>query len=327
MRLRSAGHSEPGQRPAPPMPRPVNRLAHPARIRALWLFSILALAALLGCSTQTRHRWLTFFFDGVPPLGAQTNPPPAVAYDEDGRPLILTAPATTATPAAAPPYTRHPPYEDRQCTECHESRFSVRLKGTQLQICFACHDDFLPNLKVKHQPAENGDCTACHDSHGSPLPKMLTKPVPALCADCHDDPLAKGNVKHQPVENGDCAACHAAHGSAQKGLLPKPAAALCWDCHDNFLEKAAFKHQPVEDGDCASCHVPHASPHKGLLTKADPQVCFECHETADLAKVEAHRDQLEQTCSRCHDPHVGAEKFLLKPGVARPAPPATARAK
>jgi predicted CXXCH cytochrome family protein len=307
-------------------PAGTRRAVTPARVRALWLAGILTLAALAGCTTETKHRWLTFFFDGVPPVGAETNPPPAIAYDEEGRAVGVFMPSTNAAPAPAPPFTRHPPYEDRQCTECHESKFSVRLKGTQLQVCFACHENFLPALKVKHQPAENGECTACHDSHGSPLPKMLTKAVPALCAECHDDVLAKGAVKHQPVENGECSACHAAHGSAQKGLLPKPQAALCWDCHDNFLAQARFKHQPVEDGDCASCHAPHASPHKGLLVKADPQVCFECHETADLAKVAAHRDQLDQACSRCHDPHAGAEKFLLKPGVAPPASPATASA-
>ncbi len=308
-------------------PRPGRRSLQPAQVRALWLAALLGLAALAGCSTQTKHRWLTFFFDGVPPIGAETNPPPAIAYDEEGRPVGVFAPSTNAAPAPAPPFTRHPPYEDRQCTECHESRFSVQLKGTQLQVCFACHDDFLAAVKVRHQPAENGECSACHDSHGSPLPKMLTRPVPALCAECHEDALAGAAVKHQPVENGECSACHSAHGSDQKGLLSKPLAALCWDCHDNFLQQAAFKHQPVEDGDCASCHRPHAGPQRALLTKPDPQVCLECHETADLARVEAHRDQLEQACSRCHDPHAGAEKFFLKPGVARPAAGSTASAK
>lgn len=329
MRLRNAGKSVfAGPTPRDGSACAAGRAANAARVRALWLAGVVALAALAGCSTQTKHRWLTFFFDGVPPIGAETNPPPAaIAYDEEGRPVGVFLPSTNAAPAPAPPFTRHPPYEDRQCTECHESKFSVRLKDTQLKVCFACHDDFLAALKVKHQPAENGECTACHDSHGSPLPKMLTKAVPALCSECHDDVLAKGAVKHQPVENGECSACHAAHGAAQKGLLPKPAAALCWDCHDNFLQNAPFKHQPVEDGECASCHLPHAGPNKALLVKADPQVCFECHETADLAKVAAHRDQLEQACSRCHDPHAGKEKFFLKPGVARPAAASTASAK
>ena len=43
-----------------------------------------------GCSTQTKQKWLTFFFDGVPVPGAGTNAVPKVAYDEDGRPIAPT---------------------------------------------------------------------------------------------------------------------------------------------------------------------------------------------------------------------------------------------
>jgi predicted CXXCH cytochrome family protein len=267
MRLRNAGKSVfAGPTPRDGSACAAGRAANAARVRALWLAGVVALAALAGCSTQTKHRWLTFFFDGVPPIGAETNPPPAaIAYDEEGRPVGVFLPSTNAAPAPAPPFTRHPPYEDRQCTECHESKFSVRLKDTQLKVCFACHDDFLAALKVKHQPAENGECTACHDSHGSPLPKMLTKAVPALCSECHDDVLAKGAVKHQPVENGECASCHLPHAGPNKALLVKADPQVCFECHETAdLAKVAAHRDQLEQA-CSRCHDPHAGKEKFFL--------------------------------------------------------------
>jgi predicted CXXCH cytochrome family protein len=120
------------------------------------LFCLLcALAVFVGCTTEKKQRWLTFFFDGVPGPGDATNRT-AVVYDENGRPLDRTPAAPTSTAAAAKPkFVAHPPYEDHKCNECHESRFSVKMKGTQRQVCFACHEDFLEKAKVRHQPAEN----------------------------------------------------------------------------------------------------------------------------------------------------------------------------
>src|SRR5947209_4789829 len=84
-----------------------------------------AVAILVGCSTQSKHKWMTRFFDGVPVPGASTNRGPVVRYDEDGHPMgILTPLPTNVAAAVAPPFTRHPPYEERKCTECHESKYS-----------------------------------------------------------------------------------------------------------------------------------------------------------------------------------------------------------
>jgi predicted CXXCH cytochrome family protein len=308
---------------SPPGPRP-----RKGKLKAC-LLVVCGLAVLAGCSTQKKEKWLTFFFDGV--HSSRGTNSPAIVYDEDGRPLDQT-PAVVRTNAVVKIlFTAHPPYENKECTECHESRFSVKMKGPQRQVCFACHDDvekkFMP-AKVKHQPVENGECVSCHNPHGSANPKMLVQTGAKLCFTCHDDlekQLAQARVKHQPVENGECASCHDSHQSDIKKLLLKPYGKLCFDCHENIeqaLATAPFKHDPAANGECGACHSPHVSAEAGLLLKDRRQICFECHEEKDLAAVKAHAGTAQQSCVLCHDPHTGKDKFLLKPDASKlqPAP-------
>src|SRR5262252_7578229 len=168
-----------------------------------WVVGLCLIGALAGCSTEGKYKWLSFFFDGVPVPGA-TNAP-TIVYDENGRPLDTSkfVPTNVAAPIKAV-FTPHPPYEEKKCTECHESRFTVKMKGPQDKVCFSCHQElgktFTP-AKVKHQPAENGECSSCHDPHGSANPKMLVEKGEKLCAQCHEDlpkQLATAKVKHQP---------------------------------------------------------------------------------------------------------------------------------
>jgi predicted CXXCH cytochrome family protein len=281
-------------------------------------------AILAGCSTQTNRKWLTIFFDGVPGTGTATNAS-LVVLDENGKPLDRT-PAIQAAVAAPvkPKFTAHPPYEEKKCSECHESRFSVKMKGPQKQVCFSCHDDFLGKVKFKHQPVDNGECSSCHDPHGSANPKMLVQAGQTLCFQCHDEFPKTAKVKHQPVENGECLSCHSAHASDEKKLLIKPGAKLCFECHDDFqklLENAAFKHDPVANGDCNSCHGPHQSEFPKLLLKDPRKLCFECHEEKDMVKVKAHAQVEQKGCSDCHDPHLGKDKFFLKADAAKAEAP------
>src|SRR5262245_47798776 len=70
---------------------------------------LFCVAILVGCSTETKHKWLTFFFDGVPSPGASTNAS-GVVYDENGRPLDRTVVVHTNAPAPKPFFDAHPPY-------------------------------------------------------------------------------------------------------------------------------------------------------------------------------------------------------------------------
>lgn len=293
--------------------RPPSERNHTFAVSLGVLFSF-GLVLLVGCATETKNKWLSRFFDGVPAAGA-TNAPAANPEDQVAVATTNGVVAVVAKPVIAP--TLHPPFHDGNCTECHESKFSQKMKGPMNTVCFSCHDDFLAKAKIKHQPVDTGDCKSCHDPHESPNKKLLLRTGKAMCLECHDDPLANGKIKHQAVESGDCLDCHSPHASNVKGLLKKPLAASCFDCHDDFLQTAKFKHAPAENGECMSCHAPHASDHKALLVKADPKMCFECHEPADVARVEAHKNSGTETCLQCHDPHGGADKNFLKPNAAK----------
>src|SRR5437762_519477 len=52
-------------------------------IRTCLFLSALCLAvAVIGCASEKKHKWMTFFFDGVPQTGSVTNGP-VVEYDEN----------------------------------------------------------------------------------------------------------------------------------------------------------------------------------------------------------------------------------------------------
>ena len=184
--------------------------------RALLLPPLAVLLLGAGCVTMTKHDWLCFFFDGVPGApGTPSAQKPAPEVDSEGYPVVLRP---VQPPGRAPKIYQHAPYADNTCTDCHESKFSQRLKKKSKELCFTCHDDFLAKAKVKHAPAEAGECLSCHNPHQSEQKALLTRKGKALCLECHED-ASTGKVKHAPVADGECLACHAPHQSEQKFLL------------------------------------------------------------------------------------------------------------
>lgn len=307
---------------------PVQSNPNPAwtRLRAGVACAVFGLAFLVGCSTQTKQKWLTFFFDGVPQPGAHTNAP--------AQPLgAQSVPTNAVAEAAAQPVKAklfiHPPYAKRECSVCHQSEFSQKMNGKPGEVCFTCHTDFLTKAKVKHQPVENGECASCHDPHQADNTNLLVRVGAKLCTECHDDiqqQLAKAKVKHQPAENGECVSCHSPHQSDNKKLLVKPDGKLCAECHDDLqkqIASAKSRHPPAADGDCAACHKPHAAEQSHLLAKSVPALCAECHEETDLQKVKQHQSAADQSaCLSCHDPHQSDRQHLLKAEAkASPRPP------
>src|SRR5208283_1636507 len=116
---------------------------------------------ITGCgTTATRHKWLTLFFDGVPP---ETSAHPAGGQLGPAAGPAKVAVAAKPAPPKPPPNVVHPPFAQNQCGKCHErSTISAGTKLPLRQLCFTCHKDFLTGMKVKHQPVDEADCTACH---------------------------------------------------------------------------------------------------------------------------------------------------------------------
>ena len=284
----------------------------------LWPSIMLAVLAAgflaLGCSSPTQRKWLSIFFDGVPPPGGRTNAP-AVATTATNSPSPAQAAGGFARPAewVEPAIFHHKPFLDQDCQQCHESKFSHRMKGPPKQVCFSCHTNFLEKAVVKHTPADSGECMACHDPHQSPNKFLLLATGKNACFECHDDFLENAKVKHAPAESGECLSCHTAHASAHKGLLVRAGQSLCFECHDDFTEKAKFKHTAVTE--CSACHKSHHSDEPGLLITSRGKLCLECHEVQDLARSKGHEQLDKQSCLDCHQHHIGEDKYLLKPAA------------
>lgn len=270
-----------------------------------------AILLTAGCASDTRHKWLTVFFDGVPPAGGKTNVPANVSAPAEAAPTN-----NVPTPAPLPPAdlsSVHPAFRDQKCSQCHQSNTGMGLKASQPALCWTCHKDFLAGAKVKHQPVMDGECLSCHDPHRSDNKKLLLKTGKELCMTCHDDPLVGKKFKHQAVEAGECLDCHSPHATNFKGLLKQSVKGTCADCHDD-ISKKKLVHQPVSDGDCLACHTPHASNNKFLVKKTGPGLCWDCHDNF-LEKAKFKHDAVD-SCTDCHNPHSTNEKSLLKKNVA-----------
>jgi len=171
-----------------------------------------ALVGGLSCAPEKQHEVLTFFFDGVPPLGGseqtKTAPKPAAA-----------SAATAAQPKPAPAGSEHKPTLDwNGCGVCHNQAASFALVKPLSQLCITCHADKTRQFPQMHGPVAVGECADCHDGHRSAYPHLQLKPVPQLCFECHDrtPPGQKTWGCPRPSDDADCMNCHNPHGGKDR---------------------------------------------------------------------------------------------------------------
>jgi predicted CXXCH cytochrome family protein len=170
---------------------------------------------LAGCSSETKHKWMTVFFDGVP--GSTGKP-------DSAQPKTPQGAGTNATPARLnlpeePLMFVHQPYAERKCVACHASDYSQRLKDDVSNICISCHKAFLVRAEFQHAPMEDGQCTICHASHQSKEKFLLIKNSRELCFDCHDPEEV---LKIKPCGESqavNCTVCHDPHQENQRFLI------------------------------------------------------------------------------------------------------------
>jgi predicted CXXCH cytochrome family protein len=178
--------------------------------------------AILGCglTPSQRHKLLTIFFEGVPPLDG---PPPAPAEARPPRP---------DADSGGPPkviLSWHPPYKDKACNACHIftsssnafSRQIISAKSIILKpvpiLCFSCHPDKAPTPEEldgawMHGPVAAGACTFCHNPHKTDTSFLLnTKPIRNLCQRCHESGQMHLGDAAPMGENQNCEECHTGH--------------------------------------------------------------------------------------------------------------------
>jgi predicted CXXCH cytochrome family protein len=168
---------------------------------------------LLSCDEVERHKALTFFFDGVPPLG------PEGLLEEPLDANALELAETGQTPA----WYVHEPRKD--CSNCHGKRkqrsFSsqIYLTAPVPKLCYNCHDDYTLSAAFVHGPVAVGQCLFCHNPHKSKIEHLLIAPEPGLCYQCHDKKTIELIAAHLPKQLSSCTDCHNAHASSTKALL------------------------------------------------------------------------------------------------------------
>ncbi len=169
-------------------------------------------AVLIGCDPVEKHKILSFFFDGVPPLLDPNAQVETAAQTEKIEPKQVKKTIFT-----------HEPYW--QCSKCHGERerrgFSrkVKLTASVPKLCYQCHDDYTKSGQFVHGPVAIGQCLFCHEHHHSKNQYLLKKPEPKLCFLCHQQKLIEVIPEHQNVPLAKCSRCHDAHASSSKALL------------------------------------------------------------------------------------------------------------
>lgn len=179
----------------------------------------LSLLFVLSCNEGERHEMLTFFFDGVPPLGGE------LGGSASGGVVDPNAPADPNRPPEVVWYQHEP---SLGCEGCHGDRkkrgFSrqVNLVAPVPDLCYQCHEHLQDLPGQVHGPVAVGACTFCHEPHRTSNKHLLKEPVPELCYQCHEaEVIAFLDSKHADPSYTNCTQCHEGHASENSGLLKK----------------------------------------------------------------------------------------------------------
>lgn len=172
------------------------------------------LGVLAGCDPVTRHKVTSTIFDGVPTL------PPAEQfcqeYHEKKSAEEKAGAVNKQTANAASVGSKHLPYDEKKCNNCHDKTQESGLIKPKNQLCFVCHPKIVAK-RMQHGPAAVGSCLECHDPHTSNYPFLLKAPPKEVCATCHAERRLAFEMHNKVTRTGMlCADCHDPHaGDAQ----------------------------------------------------------------------------------------------------------------
>lgn len=168
---------------------------------------------VINCNEVERHQALTFFFDGVPPLGQERL---------QKKPIDSALLQIEQVPPE-PLWYVHEPRKD--CTNCHDfSRQRIISVETYLhtpvpKLCYNCHTDYTVSAPYVHGPVAVGQCLQCHAHHKSKIRHLLNEPEPELCYKCHDLYAVELIPGHLTKQMSMCTNCHNPHSGSTKALL------------------------------------------------------------------------------------------------------------
>lgn len=257
---------------------------------------------MVACSVQKNYKTLSFFFDGVPEpvndsLMVQVD---TTLNDSLSADMLLAL-------NSVPEVYYHAPYQEKLCSDCHDSQVMGKLTTEQPELCYQCHTDYSTDYKTLHGPVEGGSCTECHDPHQSKINKLLRSEGESLCFTCHDEEGTLENTMHNIVDEKNCITCHNPHGGENQFVLQK---GTCYKCHDDFKNQYKVLHGPIAGGFCMECHTSHIEGTNNLKRQGQ-DLCFYCHDKNETLRNENHTDIGDSNCTECHNPHGGEDRFLF----------------
>ena len=185
---------------------------------------VVLIASISGCSRQTKHEVLTFFFTGVPPLEEEKK-----AETKEGKAGEI--PTTEKKVVSKAKLFSHTPYRLRMCDQCHRTsayfgrfrkkgpprtvstgRGSAGLLVVPLkELCVKCHKYMSTSSVFKeglwlHAPAAQGNCTICHGPHQTEYPNVLLVKLDKMCTQCHSEGFMMDSADHR--KSTECLSCH-----------------------------------------------------------------------------------------------------------------------
>jgi predicted CXXCH cytochrome family protein len=172
--------------------------------------------ALLSCTPEQKHRTLTFFFDGVPPLHPAGEPAEKGTVPEQVRKTVERPRVKQEI------WSEHEPMKDKaSCVQCHSRTRSFSLLKPAAQLCLPCHEGETRRYPRMHGPSAVGDCAVCHDAHRAPRRHLVRAPVVALCFRCHDRTPEGGETLgcSRASDEASCTECHNPHGGDKAYFL------------------------------------------------------------------------------------------------------------
>lgn len=206
----------------------------------LFLFSLFLFGS--GCDKHTKHKVLTFFFTGVPPLEEKKKDATAetkvAGAEEEKKKTGVTREVR---------FFAHGPKAANECFQCHDTSGSIT---------------FRKSFQSKTQTASLKQ---------SAISGRLVAPLEKLCIECHTAKSAQsaytnGLSMHGPLATGSCTFCHNPHQSRfQYMLIKEKTWNLCTECHSTGYLAETEEHKKGKD--CILCHNPHFGKNSFLLKK------------------------------------------------------------
>ncbi len=188
-------------------------------VRASVILAGVFLIVLVGCDRAGRHKVLTFFFEGVPPLESDSQTDDKQTPAEES-PELVAAKQEAARSDSQRGSSTHEPGKD--CYQCHMKQGGwdqERLAEPLPDLCYSCHTDYNAASGYLHGPIAAGDCVFCHDPHQTGYVHLQKAPQPKLCYQCHLPEDIESEAHHQDLESRACTECHDPHIGSTRNLL------------------------------------------------------------------------------------------------------------